>query len=135
MKRAAMTAIVTASFVLAFVGWRGLSAQTGAPQPNAAKPAAPAPRTADGHPDLSGVWWFGTDVPLRPLSGQEASPQKAPDGAAVRRAFAPRPTFPQLYQPWAKEKAKTLSDKDDPTLRCIPVAFGTLNVSLFNTGA
>ena len=33
------------------------------------------------------------------------------------------------------EKAKTLSDKDDPSLRCIPTAFGTLNVSLFSVGA
>ena len=30
---------------------------------------------------------------------------------------------------------KTLSDKDDPTLRCIPVAFGTLNVRLWSVGA
>jgi hypothetical protein len=40
-----------------------------------------------------------------------------------------------LYQPWAAEKAKTLSDKDDPTLKCVPVAFGTLNVSLYSVGA
>ena len=33
------------------------------------------------------------------------------------------------------EKAKTLSDKDDPTLHCNPVAFGTLNVRLWNVGA
>jgi hypothetical protein len=39
-----------------------------------------------------------------------------------------------LYQPWAKEKAKTLSDKDDPSLRCVPLAFGTLNVSLYGAG-
>ena len=45
------------------------------------------------------------------------------------------PTFQSLYQPWAAEKAKTLSDKDDPTLKCIPVAFGTLNVSMYNVGA
>jgi hypothetical protein len=40
-----------------------------------------------------------------------------------------------LYQPWAAEHAKTLSDKDDPTLHCNPVAFGTLNVRLWNVGA
>ncbi|MBI2149677.1 MAG: hypothetical protein HYU27_03615 [Acidobacteria bacterium] len=44
-------------------------------------------------------------------------------------------TFTGLYQPWALEKLKTLGDKDDPTLRCIPTAFGTLNVSLFDVGA
>ena len=32
------------------------------------------------------------------------------------------------------EKAKTLSDKDDPSLRCVPVAFGTLNISLYGVG-
>ena len=33
-----------------------------------------------------------------------------------------------------QEKAKTLADKDDPSLRCMPVAFGTLNVSLYGMG-
>ena len=52
--------------------------------------------------------------------------------------FCPCPppvTFASLYQPWAAEKAKTLGDRDDPGLRCIPVSFGTLNVSLFGVGA
>jgi hypothetical protein len=40
-----------------------------------------------------------------------------------------------LYQPSAQAKAKTLGDKDDPTLGCNPTAFGTLNVSLFDVGA
>jgi hypothetical protein len=39
-----------------------------------------------------------------------------------------------LYQPWALEKAKTLGDKDDPSLRCVPTAFGTLNASLLDVG-
>jgi hypothetical protein len=28
-----------------------------------------------------------------------------------------------------------MADKDDPTLKCIPTAFGTLNVSMFDVGA
>jgi hypothetical protein len=40
-----------------------------------------------------------------------------------------------LYQPPALAHAKTLGDKDDPTLHCNPTAFGTLNVSLFDVGA
>ena len=81
----------------------------------------------DGHPDLSGVWWGGSDV---------GGPGF---GAAGRAAGAgpgtPPPTFQSLYTPEAAAKAKTLSDKDDPTLRCTPTAFGTLNVSLYDVGA
>src|SRR5579862_1311356 len=103
-----------------------------APQAGAPKAAAAVPRAADGHPDLSGVWWAGNDAPLRPLAD---APRPAPaPGAPAAPPRQPRPTFPALYQPWAKERAKTLSDKDDRTLRCIPVAFGTLNVSLYGVG-
>jgi hypothetical protein len=40
-----------------------------------------------------------------------------------------------LYLPAAQAKAKTLSDKDDPALRCVNTAFGTLNVGMFDVGA
>jgi hypothetical protein len=90
---------------------------------------------ADGHPDLSGVWWAGNDAPLRPLADAPrlAAPASAP-AAAPGPPRQPRPSFVTLYQPWAREKAGTLSDKDDPSLRCVPVAFGTLNVSLYSVG-
>jgi hypothetical protein len=89
-----------------------------APQTQA-KPAGPTPRMADGHPDLSGVWWKGGDVGGRGL-------------ALGGRGGA---TFPSLYTPEAQAKAKTMADKDDPALGCVPTAFGTLNVSLFDVGA
>jgi hypothetical protein len=79
---------------------------------------------ADGHPDLSGVWWRGADIGGRggpPLTTGRGGPQPV--------------TFAGLYQPSAKAKAKTLGDKDDPSLDCVPTAFGTLNVSLFDVGA
>jgi hypothetical protein len=40
-----------------------------------------------------------------------------------------------LYKPSAAAAAAKLSDKDDPTLKCAPVAFGTLSVRLWNVGA
>ena len=35
----------------------------------------------------------------------------------------------------AAEAAKQLNDDDDPTLKCVPTALGTLNVSMFDVGA
>jgi hypothetical protein len=106
------------SFAAAQAPQRGA---TGTPAPANTAAAKPAPRLADGHPDLSGVWWGGSDVGGRGFRG----------GARG----APTVSYTSLYQPWAAEKAKTLSDKDDPTLKCVPVAFGTLNVSLYSVGA
>lgn len=91
-----------------------------------AAPAANIPRMPDGHPDLSGVWWRGADVGGRPAGGRTQAPA---------RPRQPPVTFSSLYTPEAKAHAKTLGDKDDPTLHCTGTAFGTLNVSLFDVGA
>src|SRR5579863_3098260 len=91
---------------------------------------APVPRTADGHPDLSGFWWQGADVGGRRPAGAGGGAGRGGGG----RGPAPV-TFPSLYTPSAQAKAKTLSDKDDPSLGCNSTAFGTLNVSMFDVGA
>src|SRR5262245_9030218 len=75
------------------------------------KPADSVPRLADGHPDLSGVWWGGADVGAA-RGGGGARGGAARGGGA--RAPQP-PSFTSLYKPEAAALAKTLSDKDDPT--------------------
>lgn len=82
------------------------------------------PRMSNGKPDLSGVWWGGGDV------GGPGFRVGGPRGDGE-----PPATFTDLYQPWAAEHAATLSDKDDPTLQCVPTAFGTLNVRMYDVGA
>jgi hypothetical protein len=138
MKRLLIGSLVMGAVALALVWFApaavGLAAaQRGAAgtatPPNAAAPAS-VPRTADGHPDLSGVWWPGSDI-----GGRRGGGGGRGGARGAGRGGAPPPSFTTLYQPWAAEKAKTLADKDDPSLRCIPTAFGTLNVSLFSVGA
>lgn len=130
MNRSMLTAAATAALVWSTAGTARLAAQSGT-QSGTTKAAASSaiPRTADGHPDLSGVWWKGADVGGKTASGGSIT---APAGG---RGATPPPTFTSLYTPAAAAKAKTLSDKDDPALGCTNTAFGTLNVSLFDVGA
>jgi hypothetical protein len=123
MKRVLIILIVAAAAVsFAVAQQRGTAATSGNPS------AGAVPRMADGHPDLSGVWWGGSDVGGARGGG-------APRGGARGGGGTPPPSFTSLYQPSAAAKSKTLSDKDDPTLRCTPTAFGTLNVRMWDVGA
>ena len=73
----------------------------------------PAPRTADGKPDLSGVWQGGS---LAFAIGSDNAKGQDPGPAAV-----PPPT-PLPYQPWAAARLKEFQDRrgiDDPLGRCL----------------
>src|SRR5882724_5919602 len=105
MKRALVpsmmfVAVVLISLSLAQAGQRGgagtaASAVSAAP----ATAASAAPRMADGHPDLSGVWWGGSDV-----GGARGGAR----GGGARGT--PGPSYTSLYRPEAAAKAKTLGD-------------------------
>jgi hypothetical protein len=130
MNRALVAAAIACALAW-FAATARLTAQATA-SPSGTASAARVPRMPDGHPDLSGVWWQGADV-----GGRRAAPAGGRGGAkGGGRGAGERPvTFAGLYQPEAQAKAKTLGDKDDPSLGCVSTAFGTLNVSMFDVGA
>ena len=64
-------------------------------------PTGPAPKLADGTPDLSGVWLGG-----------------GASDADISRALKPGDSVVML--PWAEALVKTRQSKDDPEANCLP---------------
>src|SRR5580704_14922889 len=94
--------MVTAAIAITLVWYATparLGAQSGGSQTR-------VPRLADGHPDLSGVWWRGADVGGRPAAPAGGAAGGGGRGGG-RGPAQPAPTFASLYQPSAQAKAKT----------------------------
>lgn len=80
---------------------------------------APTPRTADGRPDLSGMWEAENTLPCDPVNENctdlPVGIQFSDIGAGLKGGLP--------YQPWAIEfvkKNRADHGKDDPSVRCIP---------------
>jgi hypothetical protein len=124
LKRAAAVGFFLAMSALVSAQWPKYPG--GSPTP----PTGPAPRTADGKPDLSGVW----------------QNLRIPNGAAARGATpppAPSLSLDQIadanfanagagfkdglpLQPWAADLVKQRmadNSKDNPDARCLPMGF------------
>jgi len=86
--------------------------------------AAPAPRLADGKPDLSGIWHAGNRVPCTNEinrfidCGSEIGGSKLTLDLGLE---SPGGALP--YQPWAatlKKQRAADDSRDDPHVRCLP---------------
>jgi len=81
-------------------------------------PGGPAPRLADGHPDLSGHWMPNS-------AGQGVSGRDGVDPAA-RMQFDPKVTPEErpVFQPWAEAKIKSMTpleiELSKSSVNCIP---------------
>jgi len=128
-----MNRLLTATGVLAFVAGMSpsLSAQwpsyptPGVPrtpegQPN---PSAPAPKTADGKPELTGIWEPTWIIEFRKQTPAPSPTVGGPPAATFANIGAGFPEGLPL-QPWAADllkKRKEENSKDNPDAHCLPM--------------
>jgi hypothetical protein len=86
----------------------------------------PAPRTADGKPDLSGTWELRKDKPC----GPDGCPDMQLSEQFFDIAFGLKGGLP--YQPWAAalvKRRRAQNGKDDPTSQCLPAGIVRMHTS------
>jgi hypothetical protein len=96
---------------------------------------APAPRTVDGKPDLSGVWAYIRQTPRVNVGVGGAGGTPIPDGTIPNIlsqfwdiGFGMKEPLP--FQPWAAElRKKRMADnqQDNPDAHCLPIGFMQLH--------
>ena len=94
---------------------------------------APTPRTADGKPDLSGVWEITRDPNAPPPAvgrgGRGGGGGGSPFGNIGNSWPGGAP-----YQPWAADLVKRRmadNSKDNPDAHCLPMGIAQLNAHLY----